>query len=192
MEDKSAPIGVAATYSKTARRFHWWTVALIAIQAPLGFAMVYRGGTLNVWDAITNTLYNSHKLIGIVIFCLVLARLAYRLTQGAPADEPTLEWWQKVAAHATHWSLYLLLLLVPIAGYLGISLYPALDVFGIPLPSIAPANQPAAERVFLLHWIGAVLILLLVSAHVGAALFHYFIRKDGVLQRMWIRADRRV
>jgi cytochrome b561 len=45
--------------------------------------------------------------------------------------------------------------------------------------------------VFFLHWIGAVLIILLVSAHVGAALFHYFIRKDGVLQRMWIRADRR-
>jgi cytochrome b561 len=192
MEDKSATIGVAATYSKAARRFHWWTVALIAIQAPLGFAMVYRGGTLNIWDAITNTLYNSHKLIGIVIFCLVLARLAYRLTQGAPADEPTIEWWQKAAAHATHWSLYLLLVLVPIAGYLGISLYPALDVFGIPLPSIAAANQAAAERVFFLHWIGAVLILLLVSAHVGAALFHYFIRKDGVLQRMWIRADRRV
>ena len=191
MEDKSAPIGAAATYSKAARRFHWWTVALIAIQAPLGFCMVYRGGTLNIWDAITNTLYNAHKLIGIVIFFLVLARLAYRLTQGAPADEPTIEWWQKAAAHATHWSLYLLLLLVPIVGYLGISLYPALDVFGIPLPSIAPANQEAAERVFFLHWVGAVLILLLVSAHVGAALFHYFIRKDGVLQRMWIRADRR-
>jgi cytochrome b561 len=136
-------------------------------------------------------LYNAHKLTGIVIFFLVLARLAYRLTQGAPADEPTIEWWQKAAAHATHWSLYLLLLLVPIVGYLGISLYPALDVFGIPLPSIAPANQQAAERVFFLHWVGAVLILLLVSAHVGAALFHYFIRKDGVLQRMWIRADRR-
>ncbi|HEX2336883.1 MAG TPA: cytochrome b [Hyphomicrobiaceae bacterium] len=191
MEDKSTLIGAATTYSKTARRLHWWTVALIAIQAPLGFGMVYRGGTLNIWDAITNTLYNAHKLIGIVIFFLVLARLAYRLTQGAPADEPTIEWWQKAAAHATHWSLYLLLLLVPIAGYLGISLYPALDVFGIPLPSIAPANQAAAERVFFLHWIGAVLIILLVSAHVGAALFHYFIRKDGVLQRMWIRADRR-
>jgi cytochrome b561 len=191
MEDKSTLIGAATTYSKTARRLHWWTVGLIAIQAPLGFGMVYRGATLNIWDAITNTLYNAHKLIGIVIFFLVLARLAYRLTQGAPADEPTIEWWQKAAAHATHWSLYLLLLLVPIAGYLGISLYPALDVFGIPLPSIAPANQAAAERVFFLHWIGAVLIILLVSAHVGAALFHYFIRKDGVLQRMWIGADRR-
>jgi cytochrome b561 len=141
---------------------------------------------------VTNTLYNVHKLVGLVIFFLVLARLAYRLTQGAPADEPSLEAWQKGAAHATHWSLYLLLLLVPIGGYLGISLYPALDVFGIPLPSIAAADQAAAARVFFLHWIGAVLILLLVGAHVSAALYHYFLRKDGVLQRMWPAAGRRV
>src|SRR5262245_46453428 len=191
MEDRTAPIAAAATYSSTARRFHWWTAALVAIQAPVGFAMVYRGGTLNIWDGITNALFNSHKLIGIVIFFLVLARLTYRLTRGAPADEPSIERWQKAASHATHWSLYLLLLLVPIGGYLGISLYGALDVYGLPLPAIASANKAAAERVFFLHWIGAVLIILLVGAHVSAALFHYFIRKDGVLQRMWVRAGRR-
>ena len=110
--------------------------------------MVYRGPSLKIWDGVTNSLYNAHKLTGIVIFFLVLARLGYRLTQGAPADEPSLETWQKGASHATHWSLYLLLLLVPIGGYLGISLYPALDVFGIPLPSIVAANQAAAARVF--------------------------------------------
>ena len=84
-----------------------------------------------------------------------------------------------------------MLLLVPIGGYLGISLYGALDVYGLPLPAITSANKAAAERVFFLHWIGAVLIILLVGAHVSAALFHYFIRKDGVLRRMWVRAGRR-
>lgn len=186
---KAAPIGTS--YSQAARRFHWWTAALVAIQAPIGLYMVYRGNTLKLWDGLTNTLYNSHKLLGIVIFLLVLTRLFYRLRRGVPADEPSLEPWQKAASHATHWGLYLLLLLVPIGGYLGISLYPALDVFGIPLPSISAANQPAAERVFYLHWIGAVLIILLVGMHVGAALFHYFIRRDGVLQRMWVAAGRR-
>jgi len=192
MEDNSAVTGHVTIYSKVARRFHWWTAALVAVQAPVGFYMVYRGPTLKIWDGVTNTLYNLHKLVGLVIFFLVLARLAYRLTQGAPADEPSLEAWQKGAAHATHWSLYLLLLLVPIGGYLGISLYPALDVFGMPLPSITAADQAAAARVFFLHWIGAVLILLLVGAHVSAALYHYFLRKDGVLQRMWPAAGRRV
>jgi cytochrome b561 len=170
MEDNGAVTGQVTTYSKAARRFHWWTAALVAVQAPVGFYMVYRGPTLKIWDGLTNTLYNVHKLVGLVIFFLVLARLAYRLRQGAPADEPSLEAWQKGAAHATHWSLYLLLLLVPIGGYLGISLYPALDVFGMPLPSITAADQAAAARVFFLHWIGAVLILLLVGAHVSGAL----------------------
>lgn len=191
MQDRSAATGSAAVYSKPARRFHWWTAALIAIQAPVGFYMVYRGPTLKIWDGITNGLYNTHKLLGMVIFFLVLARLGYRLRHGAPPDEPSIEPWQKAAAHATHWGLYVLLLLVPIGGYTGISLYPALDVFGIPLPSITSADQAAAARVFFLHWLGAVLILLLVSAHVSGALFHYFVRKDGVLQRMWLRAGRR-
>lgn len=191
MQDRSAATGSAAVYSKPARRFHWWTAALVAIQAPVGFYMVYRGPGLKIWDEVTNGLYNAHKLMGILIFVLVLTRLGYRLAQGAPADEPSIEPWQKAAAHATHWSLYLLLLLVPILGYIGISLYPALDVFGIPLPSVTSADQSAAARVFFLHWVGVVLILLLLSAHVSGALFHYFIRRDGVLQRMWLRAGRR-
>jgi cytochrome b561 len=76
-------------------------------------------------------------------------------------------------------------------GYVGISLYPALDIFGLfSLPGIVAPSQEAAARVFYWHWVGAVAIVLLVGMHVGAALFHYLIRKDGVLQRMWVRAGR--
>ena len=182
MEDKDIR-GASAqvvTYSRTARRFHWWTVAFLAVQIPVGLYMAYRGNTLNVWDGLTNALYSSHKLLGITILVLVLARLIYRFSHGAPPDEPTLTWWQKGAAHLNHWGLYLMLLVVPIMGYVGISLYPALDIFGLfSLPGI-----------LYWHWVGAVAIVLLVGMHVGAALFHYLIRKDGVLQRMWVRAGR--
>ena len=171
-------------YSPTARRFHWWTVALVAIQLPLGLYMAYRGNVLGIFDGLTNNLYSSHKLIGIIIFLVVLARLIYRFTHGAPADEPTLEWWQKAASHLNHWSLYALLLLVPIGGYIGISQYPALDVFGIPLPGIVAANQEAASTTFLLHFWGAMLLLAMVAVHFAAAMFHYLIRKDNVLTRM--------
>jgi len=122
---------------------------------------------------------------------LVLARLIYRLSHGAPPDEPTLTWWQKGAAHLNHWGLYLVLLVVPVLGYIGISLYPALDIFGLfSLPGVVAPNQGAAARVFYWHWVGAVAIVLLVGMHVGAALFHYLIRRDGVLRRMWVRAGR--
>jgi len=194
MEDRSGgrPAGQATSYSTAARRFHWWTVLLVAVQAPLGLIMAYRGNKLDIWDGLTNTLYSSHKTLGILIFLLVLARLVYRLVHGAPPDEPTLEWWQKAASHATHWTLYLLLLVVPVIGYVGISRYPALDLFGIvTLPGIVASDQEAAARAFYFHWLGAMLIVLLVGMHVAAALFHYFVRKDGVLARMWVRAGRR-
>lgn len=194
MEDRTVVRTGAAeepTYSLTARRFHWWTVAFVVTQVPLGLYMSYRGNVLNVWDGLTNNLYSFHKLLGIVIFLVVVARLGYRLSHGAPPDEPTITWWQKAASHATHWSLYLLLLVVPILGYVGISLYPALDLFGFfQLPGIVAPNEAAAGTVFFYHFSGALLIVALVAAHVSGALFHYVIRKDGVLRRMLPRAGR--
>jgi cytochrome b561 len=193
MEDRNirAQAATEATYSVTARRFHWWTVLLLAVQIPVGIYMSYRGNLLNIWDGLTNALYSSHKLLGIVIFLLVLARLLYRLGHGAPPDEPTITWWQKAGGHFNHWALYLALLVVPVLGYLGVSLYPALDIFGLfSLPGIVAPDQGAAARVFRWHLIGAVAIILLIGMHVGAALFHYVIRKDGVLRRMWVRAGR--
>lgn len=174
-----------ATYSSTARRFHWWTVALVLIQIPLGLYMSYRGNVQNIFDATTNFLYNWHKLFGVIILLLVLSRLIYRLVHGAPADEPTIEAWQKGASHATHWLLYLLLIAVPIGGWLGVSYYGARDVFGLfSLPALVAENQDTASKVFYYHFLGALGIVALVGAHVGGALFHYFIRKDGVLMRM--------
>ena len=187
----SAAAGREATYSTGARHFHWWTVGLLAIQVPVGLYMVYRGSATN-FDAMTNTLYSSHKLLGMVILVLVIARLIYRFSHGAPADEPTIEMWQKAASHATHWTLYLLLLLVPIVGWLGISLYGARDVFGLfSIPPLAAQNQAAAEGMLLLHKYLAYLTIAVIGAHVGGALFHYFIRKDGVLMRMLPWAGRR-
>ena len=192
MEDRNVRADAAeVSYSIAARRFHWWTVLLVLTQIPLGLYMAYRGNVLDIWDGVTNALYSSHKSLGILIFLLVLARLLYRLSHGAPADEPTITWWQKAGGHFNHWALYLALLVVPVLGYTGISLYPALDIFGLfSLPGVVAPNQGAAARVFYWHWVGAVAIVLLIGMHVGAALFHYVIRRDGVLRRMWVRAGR--
>ena len=61
------PADQPQSYSVAARRFHWWTVAFLAVQVPLGLVMVYRGKTLNLWNDLTNWLYSTHKLIGILI-----------------------------------------------------------------------------------------------------------------------------
>jgi cytochrome b561 len=179
-------------YSPTARRFHWWTVVFVLIQVPVGIYMAYRGNTLGIFDGLTNFLYSSHKTLGIVIFIVVAWRLIYRLVHGAPPPEPTLAWWQRIGAELNHWGLYALLLLVPVLGYVGVSLYPALGLFDVvTLPGIVAPNQAAAGAVFFYHWLAAVVLVLLVAMHVGAALFHYLIRKDGVLARMLPSAGRR-
>lgn len=180
-EDRTTVI----TYSRIARALHWITVALVAIQVPVGVYMAYRGNTLNVWDKLTGALYNGHKLMGITLLILVLWRLAYRFTRGAPPDEPTLEHWQKLASHANHWGLYLLLVATPVAGYVGISLFPALDIFGLfKLPGIVAPDKAAASRVFAVHGALAIGLVLLIVMHVAAALFHYLVRRDNVLGRM--------
>ena len=184
--DKAAPeAGRVELYSRPARFFHWTIVALIVVQAPIGVYMAYRGNTLKIWDAVTGGLYTGHKLIGVTILLVVLCRLAFRLTHGTPADEPTLEPWQKVASHLNHWGMYVLLLCVPVAGYIGISLFPALDILGLfSLPGVVEPNREASATAFLVHRLLGRLLVLLVAIHVAAALFHYFIRKDNVLARM--------
>ena len=179
-------------YGRTARVLHWLTVALVAIQVPVGVSMVYRGNTLNVWDKLTGALYNGHKVIGVTILLVVLWRLAYRLTRGAPADEPTIEPWQRFASHLNHWGLYVLLICAPVAGYIGISLFPALDLFGLfSLPGIVAPDKEAAKTAFAVHKLLVALLVLLIAVHFAAALFHYFVRKDNVLGRMIPRLLRR-
>lgn len=175
---------VAPTYSPVARTLHWLTVAFVAGMVSVGLIMTSRAER-NIWDGLTNALYSSHKLAGVTLLALVLVRLVYRFTHGAPPDEPTIEPWQKFASHVTHWTLYALLVAVPVLGWTGISLYPALDIFGLfKLPGLVAPNQPASSTVFMMHKFGAFALVALVGLHIAAALFHHIVRKDGVLRRM--------
>ena len=177
-----APVEI---YSRRARVLHWTTVLLLLAQFPVGLYMVYRGSTLNLWDSLTGALYSVHKLSGMAILVIVIWRLVHRATRGAPPPEPTIERWHHIASQLNHWGLYALLIAAPIAGYIGISLFPALDIFGLfSLPAVAAPDKAAAETVLGIHGLLVKLLLLLIVVHVGAALYHYLIRKDNVLGRM--------
>lgn len=172
-------------YSAAARHMHWVTAGAVLLMVPAGLAMTYRGNTLNIWDGVTDAMYSAHKLLGFLVLWLVAGRLIYRLLKGAPSDEPTLTWWQKAGSHLVHWLLYGLLLMVPLLGWVGISLYPSLKVFGLfSLPALASPNQDLAGKVLEVHGTLAIVMALLACAHIGAALYHHLIRKDGVLRRM--------
>jgi len=172
-------------YRPLARVFHWLTVLLLAAQFPVGLYMVYRGPGQNIWDATTNTLYSGHKLVGVVILALVVLRLLYRLIASAPAPEPTLTGWHKAISALNHWSMYLLLVVVPVLGYLAICYFPALNIFGVfSFPAIVAPDKTMYEQVIDWHATGAGALAGLVGLHVAAALYHHFIRRDNVLARM--------
>ena len=183
------------TYTPTARALHWLIAFLVFIQLPLGLYMSYRGNemeTVNekgetvkgVFDALTGALYSSHKLIGLTIFLLIVLRLLYRLSHGAPRSDPSVPPALTGASHFVHWMLYLLLIAVPIAGYFAISYGRYLEVFGIPLPAITEKNEDMSKEIFEWHETGAFLILAFVTLHVLAAIYHRFVRKDRVVERM--------
>ena len=189
--EKSIARSNPTQYGAAARWFHWATFLLVAILIPTGIVMVDRGDH-NIWDSVTDKLYSTHKLVGFTLLWIVVLRLANRLIIGAPQPEHSLTSWQRRLGLANHWAMYALLLVLPLLGWLGISMFPALTLFGLfDLPSIASKNKPAADLVLDSHKALAWVLIALVSLHILAVLYHYFIRNDGVLQRMLPAARKR-
>jgi cytochrome b561 len=174
-------------YPPVSKLLHWVIAACVLITIPVAFWM---SNTSN--EALANNLFNLHKSIGALILVLMVLRVINRFVSGAPAPESNLEPWQRTVSSAVHGLLYVLLLLMPIVGYLANSAYgagtptPFFGLFSIP-PIIGP-NEALSERLFALHRYTGWLVTFLVVMHVGAALFHYFTRRDGVLQRMLPKA----
>jgi cytochrome b561 len=175
-------------YGPLARRLHWLVAAAVLLQIAFGIVMTHDPKEPDFWSKLADALglYNFHKLFGVVILALVVVRLLNRVLRGVPPEDPSLPPWQREAATLVHSWIYLLLLVVPLLGWTGVSLYPALDtVAGISLPALAKPNRPVSETVLVAHGLAAFALLTLIATHVGAALFHHFIRKDSTLRRMW-------
>jgi cytochrome b561 len=171
----------ATGYTLAARVLHWVTAALVLTMIPVGLAMANAD-----FGAAQDTLYDLHRSIGAVLLPLVLGRLIWRLGHPAPplpADIPAI---QQFAAQATHWALYGLLIVQALVGWIATSAYRApIRVFWLfELPSAWPVDRAFSEKMFTVHRLIGIAIALLLCAHIGAALFHHFVRKDGVLMRM--------
>ena len=175
------------TYSIAARLLHWLTAAFIIALIALGFWMTERSGA-NIWDALTNTLYAWHKLIGFTVLLLTALRLIVKFRSTRPPYPDSVAPLTIKFAAAAHGVLYLLLLVVPLLGWAGVTAYPALiTVGGYNLPAMPgiPKDQALAKQLFEIHGTLALVFAALALAHIGAALNHLLIKKDGVFQRMW-------
>jgi cytochrome b561 len=168
-------------YPASSKLLHWLVAVCVLATAPVAIAMT-RASPGPTQD----TLYNLHKSLGVLILALMILRLINRLVVGAPIADPGIEPWQKAVSSVVHTTLYALLLAMPIAGYIANSAFGATTpFFGLfQLPPMIGKNEALATQMFTVHrWVGWLVIVLVVT-HVGAALYHQFIRRDDVLKRM--------
>ena len=178
---KARPIiPIDVVYTRTAIALHWLTLALIATGFTLGRWMVdlpIAPQTLRV--------YAYHKWIGITVFLVTLARLAWRFAHPVPppAGMPA---WQRRAAVASHASLYVLMLAIPVSGWMFSSASGVQVVYlGIvPLPNLIAKDHEVAAVLRSVHFALNFTLLALVLVHAGAALRHHFVERDRVLLRM--------
>ncbi|WP_269789818.1 cytochrome b [Stenotrophomonas sp. Iso1] len=169
----------AGHFNLTARVLHWLMAAMILSMLFVGVSMV---ASLHWRPA----LINLHRPLGIAILLLVLVRLYNRLRHRPPPLPTDLPARQAAAAHASHWLLYGLMLAMPLIGWSMLSAggYPIVMWSGLNLPPIVPHDPALYAALRNAHSLLAYVLFATVIGHLSAALFHLWVRRDGVFQAM--------
>jgi len=167
-------------YGAVAQTLHWAIVVLVIVQVTLALMADDLPRGVEKLELVTR-----HKSFGITILALVILRLVWRLLN-QPPPLPPMPGWQRVAAQFSHWGLYVLLLAMPLSGWMMSSSanYPV-SWFGLfQLPDLVSPSKPLSELMHELHETFAWLLLTLIGVHVAAALKHQFWDRNGLLWRM--------
>ena len=170
-----------SSWGAPAKFLHWLVAILIFTQFALGWLAV--GWRLSPTKL---NLFVWHKSTGILILLLVLVRLLWRLvnlTPAIPLDTPA---WERCAARVSHGLLYVLMLAMPLAGWIvqSSSGVPFRIFWRIPLPAIVSTDRDMAELAALVHFSLGIVFAALLVLHVGAALRHHFVKRNAILTRM--------
>lgn len=167
-----------ARYTRVAALLHWLIATLVISLLPLGLlgeTLEHRFGAGPIY---------LHMSLGLTVFALTVLRVLWRITHHPPRLPEHLRLRQRSAAAIVHSALYALLILLPISGYIFLSESPyPLLWFGQALPKLG-VSHAIGEGTEAFHQAGGYTIVLLVGAHIGAALFHQFILRDRLLARM--------
>jgi len=185
---------VTATDSRASERYgsaavalHWITALLILANLLLGISMVPLPLSIRKlhW-------YYWHKWIGTTVFLLTCARLWWRTTHAAP-PAVAMPAWQRHAATFSHTLLYVLMLVIPLSGWLYSSSTGVQVVYLglVPLPYLVPKDRELAATLKAVHVSLNVTMVLMIVIHAAAAMKHHFVDRDEVLVRMWPRLKRK-
>lgn len=179
--------GPVQTFTRLQRALHWVMAASILAMLFIGVGMVSTVGPQYL------SLFTTHKTLGIALLVLALVRLGVRARSGAPplpADQPRP---LQLAATASHYLLYALMIALPLIGWgmLSASAYPIVLFGPVRLPAILPQSDTLRTLLWHAHVYLALAFFALILLHLAAALFHGLVRRDGVLASMTLAATRR-
>ncbi len=174
------------SYTRTAISLHWIIALLIFTVFPLGIYMHDLPLSPHKLQ-----LYSYHKWLGVTVFLLMLIRLYWRLTHRPPALPQSMPRWERLAAEGVHYLLYALLFAIPVSGWLMSSAKGFQTVWFsvLPLPDLVGKDKALGDALKQLHELFNFTLFGLLGGHIGAALKHHFIERDGILARMlpWLK-----
>ena len=168
-------------YTRTAMSLHWLIALMLFGMFGLGLYM-----TELPLSPTKLKLYSYHKWAGVSVFLLVLLRLTWRITHAPPPLPMSMPRWQVTAAAVGHHLLYVLMVIVPLSGWLMSSAKGFQTVwFGVlPLPDLLSKDEALGETLLWVHrWLNY-FFMSLVAGHALAAIKHQFADRDGLLSRM--------
>jgi cytochrome b561 len=168
-------------YGVVAIALHWLVVALIIASWALGLYMV------DLLLSPQKLKYISwHKWLGVTIFLIALYRVAWRAAHPAPPPPDLMPSWQRVAMGVSHLLLYLLVIVIPLTGWLfsSASGVPTVYLGWVQLPDLVAQDKLFAETLRQAHVSLNAMLFVIVCIHVAAALKHHFFDRDDVLVRM--------
>lgn len=176
MSLKSSP----TRYGGVAIAIHWLTAIAVIGMLASGLAA---GNTAD--EAVKLTLLRGHAVMGVLVGVLTVFRIIWWLAfDRRPADQPGLSSGQRLAAHVVHYGLYAVILVMVASGIATVLLSGA----GAQLTGAAPLPLPdfTLAPPFTVHGLLSRVLIALVIGHIAAALWHQFIRRDGLLARMGV------
>ena len=144
-------------------------------------------GFAYAWDLLSDKwVITLHKSFGLVILLVTLLLIVARLFSRKPEYTPPLPFWQKTLARVVHLGIYISALAMVLSGLIGSMLigYPWKVFFIAPLPTFFKANQELGSEIFSYHYTFASILVVLVTLHIVAVVYHHFIVKDKTLHRM--------